>query len=357
MLLLLLFLMLALVVSFLCSIAEAVLLSVSTGYIRAGKEAGQPWAKRWAQLKEDVESPLSAILSLNTIAHTIGAAGVGAQAGIVFGSSALVWVSAVLTFLILVFSEIIPKTIGSYYWRQLAPITGTFLVGLVLACKYTGIIWLTAKITQLISPSKKGAHFDRDEFTALASVGQVEGHLDETEMKIFKNLMALRDTRVKDIMTPRPVMVIADEKMTVAEFMSSGDYESYSRIPIYKNEPDNIIGFVLRADILTAFAAGREGKRIGRFIRDVAAVVHSQSVYQTLQTMVDLNVHIMLAVDEYGSVRGLATMEDVLETLIGLEIVDELDRTEDMQQAAHELWKKRAKLKGVQWNDQVEGEQ
>ena len=352
MFLLLLFLALALVVSFLCSIAEAVLLSVSSGFIRAAKDNGKPWAKRWEKLKADVESPLSAILSLNTIAHTIGAAGVGAQASVVFGSSALAWVSAVLTFLILVFSEIVPKTIGSYYWRQLAPAMATFLTALVVACRYTGIIWMTAKITQLISPSSKAANFDREEFTALASLGEVEGHLDETESKILRNLMALRDTRVKDIMTPRPVMVIADEKLTVAEFMACEKFGAFSRIPIYKNDPDNLIGFILRADILAAQVAGRDGKRVGRFIRQIGAVMHTQNVYKTLQTMIDLNEHIMLAVDEYGSVRGLVAMEDVVETLIGLEIVDELDHTEDMQQAAHALWQKRAARKGINWSNE-----
>lgn len=351
MLLLLLFLAIALGFSFLCSIAEAVLLSVSPGYIELQAETAKKNAKRWRKIKSDVESSLAAILSLNTIAHTVGAAGVGAQAAVVFGDSSLAIVSAVLTFLILVFSEIIPKTLGTYYWRALARPVGAFLVILVLVARWFGLIALSRIVSKIFTGKKSDGDFDRSEYAALAAVGEAQGALGKTETRILGNLMSLKETRVKDVMTPRPVMFTLDEKVTVGEFMSDYIEQPFSRVPVFKDEPDNIVGFVLRTDVFEAKFNERDGKRLQKMVRDIGAISHMQDVYTCLRTMSDRKEHIMLAVDEYGSVRGLVTMEDVLETLIGLEIVDERDHVEDMQKAAHDLWKKRAIRKGIQLND------
>ncbi len=350
MVLLITFLLLALGVSFFCSIAEAVLLSVRPGFIAVEKKKGQKAALVWEKLKADVETSLSAILSLNTIAHTVGAAGVGAQAAVVFGDSSLGVVSAVLTVLILVFSEIIPKTLGTYYWQKIYKPTGYSLQILVKMMRVVGLVWVSKSITKLLTPKDTSEDFSRDEFKAIADAAAEQGHFDAREMTMLSNLLRLRESKVSDIMTPRPVMKMFDEKTTVEEFITQLEEVPFSRIPIFKENPDHITGFVLKRDILNAKIAGRDGKRIGKFIRQMLSIPHTLDVYSAFQTMVSKNEHIVLAVDEYGSVRGLITLEDLLETLIGFEIVDELDQQADMQVLARELWQKRAARKGINWD-------
>jgi len=351
MVLLVVFLSLALGVSFFCSIAEAVLLSVRPGFIAVEKEKGSKAAMIWEGLKSDVETSLSAILSLNTIAHTIGAAGVGAQAAVVFGDSSLGVVSAVLTLLILVFSEIIPKTLGTYYWQQIYSPVGYCLRALVTIMRWLGIVWLSNSLTKLLTPKRLGSDFSRDEFKAIADAAAQQGHFDVQELAMLNNLLRLRETRVNDIMTPRPVISMFEEKLSVDELVDKLEEIPFSRLPVYKDDPDNITGFVLKRDILTAKIAGREGKRIGRFMRNMLSVAHTLDVYSAFQTMVSKGEHIALAVDEYGSVRGLLTLEDLLETLIGFEIVDEQDKQVDMQVLARDLWQKRAARKGIKFDD------
>lgn len=349
MLLLITYVMIALGFSFLCSIAEAVILSVTSPYItllqKEGKKAGQLLAK----LKDDINSPLAAILTLNTIAHTVGAAGAGAQAAAVFGSAYLGLASGILTLLILVFSEIIPKTLGAYYWKQLAPITAYALHGLVK------VLYPFVKLSQMLTrgmthgPGLIG--FNREEMAAMAELSEQDGHLAQQETVILKNLLKLRETRVTDAMTPRTVVFSLSEELTVEEFFWKYGSERFSRIPIYKNDPNEIDGFVLRSDLLLAQARGNTDTRLSNYRREISALPLSTSLSHAFDEFLRQRAQIMLIVDEYGIVVGILTLEDILETLLGLEIIDESDANADMQQVARRLWHKRARTMGLSIED------
>lgn len=343
--LLFLYLAIALVFSFFCSISEAVLLSVRPAYVQSLSDKNPAAARQLNQLTRKMDRPLAAILSLNTIAHTVGAAGVGAQAARVFGDAWLGVTSGVLTFLILVFSEIIPKTLGATHWRRLAPPLAPVLTGLV---RMLGpLVWMSDKITRLMS--RKGSHksVNREEFRAMAEVGFKEGGIDPTELSIVTNLLKLHGLSVRDIMTPRPVMFTVPHDMMVKDFFSKHKGKPFSRIPVYEREPDNITGYVLKNDLLTAQAEDRFDARLSEVRRDFPAIPDFSSASQVLDRLMQENSHAALVVDEYGSVQGLVTLEDVIETLIGLEIVDESDTIENMQALAHQQWRKRIGRLGI----------
>jgi CBS domain containing-hemolysin-like protein len=345
MVLLTIYLVLAIGVSFLCSIAEAVILSVSTAYVSVQEEQGHPSAKHLKTLKDNINQPLASILTLNTIAHTVGAAGVGAQATKVFGDHVLGITSAILTFLILVFSEIIPKTLGAHYWRQLAPITAYCLKGLIW------ILYPFVKMSELLTrglsdePGLTG--FDRDEFAAMASLGEEEGQLTEKESKILKNLFYLSKATVNDIMTPRTVVFSLPETTTVNEFVEQHKNSPFSRVPVYKENADHINGFVLRSDLLLAQAQGRQDETLHDFCRDLPAIIVNTDIFHAFEEFTRADSHIMMVVNEYGDIEGLITLEDIFETLIGMEIVDESDRIADMQKLARERWKKKSRELGL----------
>lgn len=341
MLLLITYVLIALVFSFLCSIAEAVLLSVTSGHIAVLEQRGTPVAKVLKELKDNINKPLAAILTLNTIAHTIGAAGAGAQATAVFGNQYLGIISAILTLLILVFSEIIPKTLGAHYWKKLA---------LPVAYGLRGLIWLLypfVKLSEMITgnlaegPTLNG--FSRSEFAAMAKLSVEEGKLGPQESAIIENILLLQKTRVEDIMTPRTVVFSLADDTSVAGFFHKYDQTRFSRIPVYHGEQENIVGFVLRSDLLLAQARGNTDKQLATYCREIHAVPESITVAQAFEQFLLLRCQIMLVIDEYGGVEGIVTLEDVLETLIGLEIIDESDSTEDMQKLALQHWRKRQK--------------
>ena len=346
---LLVYLGIALGFSFFCSVSEAVLLSVTTAYIRVLRQRGRRSAELLQRLKNDIDAPLAAILSLNTIAHTVGAAGVGAQAARVFGSGSLGITSAVLTFLILVFSEIIPKTLGTYYWRQLAPGVGFALKYLVILL--APLVWLSRQLTRRIAvhPTLKG--FSREEFAAMAQLGEQEGQLGGQEARILRNLFKLRDTRVEDIMTPGPVVFRLPAHSTVDAFFNRHDTRRFSRIPIYGEDPDQLIGFVLRNDLLLAKARGNTGTPLSNYRRDITGVPDKLPLLVAFDRFLSTRSHIMYVVNEYGVLRGVVTLEDVFETLMGLEIVDESDVNVDMQEFARQQWRKRAREMGIELED------
>jgi len=350
MLALLLYVSVALGFSFLCSVAEAVLLSVTAGHIAVMEKQGSPAGKLWRALKADINRPLAAILTLNTIAHTVGAAGAGAQAAVVFGSAYLGVASAVLTLLILIFSEIIPKTLGAHYWKRLAPVTAYCLEGLVwLLYPFVRLSeWLTRSMTH--GPSLKG--FNRAELTAMAELSSQEGLLAKSESRILKNLLSLRQARVEDAMTPRTVVFSVSADMTVGEFFARHDTEPFSRIPLYDGGPEQVKGFALRSDLLLAQARGKTETLVGDHRRELSAVPASISLSRAFDQLLEQRTHMLFVVDEYGSMQGVLTLEDVLETLLGVEIVDEVDRTTDMQELARRLWRRRAGRMGLK----VEGE-
>lgn len=338
--LLITYVLIALVFSFLCSIAEAVLLSVTSAHIALLEKENKDSGRLLRSLKDNINKPLAAILTLNTIAHTIGAAGAGAQAQNIFGNSYLAVSSAVLTLLILVFSEIIPKTIGAYYWKPLAPVTAHALKILVIIL-YPFVV-LSEKLTVGFMEGPKLNGFSREEFAVMADLSENEGQIKPQESVILKNLLFLSDIPVFEILTPRPVICSLSENDTVEEFFHKHEQMRFSRIPIYKgNESENISGFVLRSDLLLAQSHGDTATRLSNYSRPLQAIPKTTSVARALEEFIKINAHIMLVVDEYGGVEGLVTLEDLMETLLGVEIVDEGDKTIDMQKFAKKLAKKK----------------
>lgn len=351
--------------SFLCSILEAVLLSVTPTFIKVKRNQGKAYANTLKHLKKDVDKPLIAILTLNTVAHTVGAILVGVQAkvayaeaygtevhrilGVPFTEDLMVGVvSTIMTILILVASEIIPKTIGATYWRQLANFTAKALTVLIWPLRITGILWMLQLTTRLIG--KKGHHgsvLSREDFSAMAQIAQDEGVFEESESKVIKNLMSFRKVTVKDIMTPRTVMKTEDESMTVEEFFKKNQNIRFSRIPVYRDDPDNIVGLVLKDDVFKEMALDMVDKRLLEIRRDILVTNRDMAIPKLFEELVANRNHMALVVDEYGSVSGLVTMEDVIETLLGFEIMDESDNVADLQMFARKSWETRAKRLGI----------
>lgn len=343
--LLITFVFIALVFSFLCSISEAVVLSISPAYIELLEKQGRKSGKILHRLSENIHQPLAAILTLNTIAHTIGAAGAGAQAAAVFGNAYLGVASAILTLLILVFSEIIPKTLGASYWRQLAPPTAHALRVLIVA------LYPFVKLSEFLTMGMKEgpmlSGFSRQEFAAMIALTAREGELDPLETEVFKNVLALRRTPVKTAMTPRTVVFSLPEATTVEAFFHRHEHQRFSRIPVFDPEPDHITGFVLRSDLLLAQARGNQEATLDNYRRDMPSVPESLSLTKAFNTLLTARSHMALVVDEYGSMLGILTLEDIMETLLGLEIVDESDNAVDMQDLARRKWRYRARRMGL----------
>jgi CBS domain containing-hemolysin-like protein len=343
--LLVLYILIALLFSFLCSIAEAVLLSVTKAHITLLQKEGRTAGFILDHLKSDINKPLSAILTLNTFAHTIGAVGAGAQAAILFGNHWVGMFSGLLTLAILVFSEIIPKTLGATYWRGLASVTAYSLKYLVWLL-YPFVL-LSEFLTRLIGVENEVEGFSRDEFAAMADLGEQEGQLHARESLILKNLFLLRKTCVTDAMTPRIVVFSLPESVTVGEYYDNHFDSRFSRIPVYKNDRERLTGFVLKDDLMLAHARGNTDKTLDNYRRELAAIPPDMPLSEAFELVLDRRAHIMMIVDEFGGMEGIITMEDIIETLLGLEIMDESDRHEDMQQYAKRMWRKRAMEMGI----------
>ncbi|WP_053989981.1 CNNM domain-containing protein [Mangrovimonas sp. TPBH4] len=340
--------------SFLCSILEAVLLSVTPTFINIKKQEGKHYAETLEHLKKDVDKPLISILTLNTIAHTLGAMMVGIQAEKlpfkieVFGINTVGVVSAIMTFLILVVSEIIPKTIGATYWKQLANFTAKALTILIFPLKWTGLLWLLQLTTKLIGgKGHHGSVLSREDFHAMTNLAEEEGVFLESESKVIKNLLTFKDVQAKDIMTPRTVMKIENESETIAEFFERNSNIRFSRIPVYSGESDNITGLVLKDEAFREMAFGHGAKILSEIKRDIIIVNRNMPIPKLFELLVESKNHMALVVDEYGSISGLVTMEDVIETLLGLEIMDESDNIADLQMLARKSWEDRAKRLGL----------
>lgn len=351
--------------SFLCSILEAVLLSITPTFISVKKREAKSYALTLEELKKDVDQPLIAILTLNTIAHTVGAILVGVQAkvayaelygsseqtvfGVTFTEDLMVGVvSTLMTILILVASEIIPKTIGATYWRNLANFTSKTLKFMVLALKYTGLLWILQLFTKLVGgKAHEGSVLSREDFTVMTEVAQEEGIFEKSESTIIKNLLRFDKVLVKDVMTPRAVMKIASEKKTVADFFKDNPKMRFSRIPVHGEKPDHIDGFVLKDTILEEMINNKGDVPLSEIKRDILITERNTPIPKLFDTLVKKREHVALVVDEYGSVSGLVTMEDVIETLLGLEIMDESDSVADLQELARENWQQRAQRSGV----------
>lgn len=337
--LLLFYLFLALFVSFLCSIMESVLLSTPLSFLNVKKESGDKSATTFIKLKNNITRPLSAILSLNTIAHTIGAAGVGSQATKIFGEVYFGIISALLTLLILVFSEIIPKTIGARFWRELAMPSGKIINTMVIITY--PLVLMSAYITKQFSRNTNELSVSREEISAMANIGTKEGIFEEKENKIIQNLIRLRTIKASEIMTPRVVVTVADENMSLEEFITKKDFSYYSRIPIYSNNNENITGYISRQTVLEKLTNKEANLKLQDICREIIVVHESVTLMNLWEILLEKREHIALIVDEYGGMDGIVTMEDIIETLLGVEIVDERDKIIDLQHYARERWKER----------------
>ena len=334
------FVAVAIGVSFICSILEAVLLSASVSYLEVAAQKGSKAARKMRRQKENenIDRSISAILTLNTIAHTVGSVGAGAQAAKVFGAAWLGLTSAVLVLLILVVSEIIPKTLGAVYWRPLMPISA-HTISLLVAVLYP-VVWSCQWLTDLLKPKKTAPTVTRAELAVLARVGHQEGTIAEGERRVVRNLLGLDSVPVKHILTPRTVVFALPASRSAEEVVEDGPLV-FSRIPIFERDPDQVSGYVLRYDIVEAAATGKGSTSLHEVARPIHTVPSMMSVAQLLDTLVDLRENIVVVVDEYGGTEGIVTLEDALESLLGIEITDESDPATDMRQLARQRAERR----------------
>lgn len=343
---LIIYLLLALAVSFLCSIMEAVLLSTPASFIQAKEQGGSAAASHFRKLKENIDRPLAAILSLNTFAHTLGAAGVGAQAVKLYGEAYFGIISAILTLLILVFSEILPKTIGANYWKELV-LPSTSILRTMIFISYPLVV-MSQFLTRIFSRNKKTINVSREEVAILATIGAQEGIFNQNESKIINNLIRLRSVKVREVMTPRTVVFAVSDRMTLGEFFKDEEHIKYSRIPVYGETIDNIKGYVLKSDVLEELAKDKHDLEMREIIREINVTYENQPLLTAFENLLRLKEHITIVVDEFGGFEGLVTLEDIVETLLGLEITDESDTQADLQQIARERWLKKAKALNIE---------
>jgi len=336
---LILFFILSIAFSFLCSILEAVLLSVTPRYIKDQQNKGKVTGELLAKYKEDIDRPLSAILTLNTIAHTVGAIGVGAMAGDVFGKNFFSVlgiemsyesiIAVAMTLAILILSEIIPKTIGANNWKALSAFTVRTIRILILIL--APLVWLSQLITQSLKKEKEKSVLSRSDIMQITQEGESSGVLAESESTIIKNLLALEKSTVRDIMTPRSVAFMAHKDLTIEEFIALEGSKVHSRVPIYNLDKDDVIGFVLKDDVFLASSEGRNNMRLLELIREVDSISETTGLNSFFGRLRKSNAHLFMVNDEFGNVIGLVTMEDLFEEMLGHEIVDESDTVTDLQ--------------------------
>ncbi len=354
--LLILFFVISISFSFLCSIWEAVLLSITPAFVNREVEEGTRLGKSLQSFKQDIDRPLSAILTLNTIAHTVGAMGVGAQAQLLFDETTPFnilgleltvesVIAALMTLAILILSEIIPKTLGANYWNSLAGFTVRSLKILLFILK--PFIWLSMLITKNLKSKDVKSVFSRADFLAMASLGKKSGALKENEMAIIQNLLHLNELSAKDIMTPRTMMFIANENNTLKELYESEVKISFSRIPIFGEDQDNLTGFVLKNEVFKGMLEGHGDTALKTIKRELAIVNDNKKLPQLFDFLSKHRSHIAAVSDEYGGVIGLVTLEDLFETILGFEIMDESDSIPDLQHYARKKWEERAKKIGL----------
>ena len=343
--LLLVYVALALGVSFLCSVLEAVLLSLTPSYISLLRNERPRTGKLLEEYKTDVDRPLAAILSLNTIAHTVGATGAGAQAVKVFGEAWIGVISAVLTLLILVLSEIIPKTVGATYWRALAPSVAYTLKGLMVIL--APLVWLSQGITRLIARDAPVTSVSRAELAALAESGHREGVFDPRESHMVQSLMRAAPLRARDVMTPRVVVTTLDENLSVGDVDVDGPAMRFTRIPVYDTDREHLTGYVRKDEILLALTRGDTTRTLASLRRPLLVTPEAQPLADVLENLLSRGDVVAQVIDEHGGFDGLLTMEDVVESLMGLEIVDEHDSVEDMRALAKRRWRERARRLGI----------
>lgn len=339
------YIVLALSVSFLCSMCEAVLFSTSHSYIELMVQSGSRAGQIMRRQKENVDRPIAAILTLNTIAHTAGAAGAGAEAALLFGNDLIGLITVVLTLLILVFSEIIPKTLGAVYWKPLSVFVA-YAIHFMIILFFPAVLAFE-RLTRLLTPREKEPTVTRSELEVLAEISSDEGALEKSEHAILTNLLHLGGVHISDIMTPRTVMFTLQQDITVGEVLRKHRVLPYSRMPIYAEDSDDIKSFVLRNEVLMAAAQDRHDVPLKQLARPLHSVPESMTVDTVLDEFTTRQQHMFLVFDEYGGTAGIITMEDAIESLIGVEITDESDLVADLRQLAQQRYRRQQELLGI----------
>lgn len=340
------FFLISIVFSFLCSIWEAALLSVTPSFVESELQKGSATGRILQVFKDNIDRPLAAILTLNTIAHTVGAIGVGAQAGKIWGESnwqiagyplnAEAVIATVMTLAILILSEIIPKTIGANYWQSLAGFTARGINAIIYGLY--PLVWLAQFITRSMKKDKSKSVLSRRDISAMASIGVKSGTLSKSEFRLLENVLTFRTVISKDIMTPRTVVVSAPESMSLRQFYDSRLGEAYSRIPIFKENIDEVTGYVLKHEVYESLIEGKGDKPLSSVGRPLLFIEDEDTIYHVLEIMVQNKEQIARVVGPYGGTSGIITLEDIIETLLGLEILDELDIAADLQEMARQRW-------------------
>ncbi|MCH2190684.1 MAG: CNNM domain-containing protein [Gammaproteobacteria bacterium] len=344
------FFVLAIFFSFMCSLWEAVLLSITPTYARIQDQEGTATGKYLQEFKQNIDRPLSAILTLNTIAHTVGALGVGEQAAALWSESnpliTRLLVPAVMTLAVLLLSEIVPKTIGALYWRNLAGFTVASLRFLLLVL--APLVWMSQLLTRTLKSEGHGPILSRSDFMAMAEMGAEEGIFQDTESQMLGSMLRFKGVTVSDVMTPRTVVAATAEQQTIGEYYDKRKGNQFSRIPTFEqNSKDHITGYILKVDVMEAMVEDRGKEPLANLKRDIVAVSENYELTDLLTTLMQRKEHIAVVLDDFGGMAGIVTMEDVIETILGMEIVDETDTTTDMRELAQTLREKRGKVLGA----------
>ncbi|WP_163336918.1 hemolysin family protein [Desulfopila sp. IMCC35008] len=324
---------LAICVSALCSVCEAVLYSLSASQVEMLKKSGYSSASHLQDLRSDIDEPITAILTLNTIANTVGASIAGAAAAKLYGDHNIIWFSSIFTLSILIFSEILPKTIGVNFAYRLAPFIAHPLRWMVIVLK--PIVWLCRSITRLLPEKTSDENISAEELQTIAALSRESGEIEEDQEKVIANILQLQHKMVRQAMTPRTVTFSLEQDLTVADAMGMiNRLSSHSRIPLYEKEPNDVTGIVMRKDILQAAAEGADDAVLSNFMQPVHFVPETAPLNRILVDFFDRQQHLFVVVDEYGSMTGIISMEDVLEEIVGREIIDESDKARDMRELA-----------------------
>ncbi|MFN3235804.1 MAG: CNNM domain-containing protein [Pseudomonadales bacterium] len=336
--------------SFLCSLWEAVLLSITPSYAEIKNQEGTALGRHLSEFKANIDRPLAAILTLNTIAHTVGAIGVGAQATLIWANTSPIVtafiVPAAMTVAILVLSEIIPKTIGATHWQRLVPFTVSSL--LLIITLLTPFVWLSQFITRTLKKDTQGSILSRSDFLAMAEIGAQQGVFEQNESDIIGNLLKFNKVTAADIMTPRTVVFAAQENETIGDFFNAHDPIKFSRIPIYhEDSKDNISGYLLKDELLAEMIKGNTDTPVSSLTREVMLVPLDFPLPELFNRLLERQEHLAVVVDAFGGLAGVVSTEDVIETLLGMEIVDESDHETDMQALARRNWEARARARGL----------
>jgi CBS domain containing-hemolysin-like protein len=324
---------LAVIVSALCSIIEAVLYSVPQSQVEVMARSGKKSGLTLKKLKKNIQQPITAILTLNTIANTMGAAVAGASAAVVFGEENLVWFSIFFTLAILLFSEILPKTAGVAYAKNLAAWIAIPLNSLVKIM--SPLIWLCQTVTRLIPKQEKEALVSIEEIEQVAVLGRISGEIDPQQERVIANILKLQDKNVRRVMTPRTVVFSLSEHLTIEEALERKEqWSRHSRVPVYDKDQDDVVGIVLSRSILLSLSEGRQDQKLSALMQPVHFVPEAAPLNRILMEFFEHRIHLFVVVDEYGSVTGVISLEDIIEEIVGREIIDESDKAGNLREYA-----------------------